>query len=494
MRVVRPVLATILAMHLASWAPAGAAARPPAGPAIARARALEDAKKWPEASAAWERVIDTCAATEKERLQAVARLHELNPRVPPNTDPAKANVWTAKAFVFRTLDFTWTPKDATEPRHAVIRFTDDEVEHLKRRFARFAELVFEFSRGALRIAYEIEVIDEPVTRLSGDGAFWLGPWDVETLIAGRYEPGKVDSVVAHVKLSDGRGTDVPGAMLGGAFGGDLGPGGAGWTGLMWAPWILQADTDGEAELHEWLHQADWSFAARLRYPDEIVPTSDGGRMEGEEGGDPDFRRKRDEKNWLGFYRHLMGEHITSKMWHEARCRPWEGVVFGRQWRVLGPVPYEGEIGKALEASPWDPARPPRDGDRAGDLAWKTFRSDKDFIDLVAACGSGGNRVAYAAATVTCDADRDACLWLGYDDSIVAYVNGEEVYRFVGGRAAAKDDAVARVRLKRGTNLVFLKVADIAGGWGFFARLGDDVGRAVPGLTWAMPAEGGKAGP
>jgi len=469
------------AAGLGVYGPAEASPRPAAEPTIARARELEKNEQWPAARDTWERVIDSCDSTTAQRAEAVAKIKDLNPRVPPNTDPARANVWTIKAFVFKTLDFRWTPKEGQPQEHVTIRFTDEEIAHLRARLARFAEMAFEFSRGQLRIDSAIEIIEEPVTRLSGKGSFWLAPWDVRDLIKGRYEPGKVDTVFGHVKVSDGKGAGVPAAMLGGAFGGDVGPGGAGWVGIMWAPRSLRDDPDGEAELHEWLHTVDWSFAKRLHYADEIVPNPDGGRMEGQDGGDPDYRRKPEEKNWQGFYRHVMGEHITSRMWQEARCRPFEGC--GRRWLVAGPIPYAGEPGAALDKAPGDPARAPATGDKADGAAWKSFESAEDFIDLLAACG-GGRAIACAFAKVVSDADCDACLWLGYDDSVVAYVNGQEVYRFVGGHAAAPDDAAARVRLRKGENTVLLKVLDMGGGWGFYARFADDRGRPLAGVKWA----------
>ena len=59
-------------------------------------------------------------------------------------------------------------------------------------------------------------------------------------------------------------------------------------------------------------------------------TSDGGRRDGEEGGDPCYRRQPDETSWMGFYEHLMRHHVTRRMWRELslnrplKSRPRQG--------------------------------------------------------------------------------------------------------------------------------------------------------------------------
>jgi hypothetical protein len=443
----------------------------PAEPRMAAASALEARQDWAGAREAWERVLDTCDSTEPQRAEARAHLATLNPRVPPNEDPARANTWTLKAFILRTFDFTWTPPGETAARHVRTETTDQEIALIRQGLGAFSDLVFAYSRGQLRLALEVEVIGTPLTRVSGEGSFWLGPWDVADLIRGRYEPGKVDSVLGYVKLSDGEGNAAPAAMLGGTYGGDYGPGGAGWTGIMWYPGWL--DGTGEVELHEWLHQVDWALHWRLRYPDELVPSSDDGRGEGQEGGDPEYRRRPDEATWLRFYRHIMAEHITDRMWQEARCRPWEGVRYLRDWQVLGPFAYPGELAAAADASLL-PA--------SGAPLWRDLHSPADFVDLGALGEASDHALAYAVGTVQSDADRDAILYLGGDDGLVAFLNGQEVFRTLAPQPAIADQFEAKVHLRQGTNVLSLKVLNDEGGWGFYARLGDQRGRPLPGVT------------
>lgn len=440
-----------------------------------RASALEVAGRWAQAREAWERVIDTCPASEEQRLHAVRRLHYLNTRVPPQTDPSQANVWHVYAALFRTLDFTWKNKQGEET-HVHIECTNQELDLLKEGLRSFGDLVFEYSRGALRLELVVDVIDEPLTRLSGEESFWIGPWDVKEHIGERCAPGRFDSVFAYAKLSDGGQQKVPAAMFGGTYGGDLGPGGAGWTGIMWYPGWMKGD--GEVELHEWLHQVDWAFAHRLGYPDAIVPTSDGGRKVGDEGGDPDWRRRPLEVSWLRFYRHLMSEHITSRMWREARCRLWEGTDHNRGWLVVGPFEYEKGDRRALER------HYPRDRVPSGQV----HHAQDDFVDLDRLLGPTDYAVAYAIGGIASERPQTVRLCLGYDDAIIASVNGERVYTFDGASAARRDEAIVKISLREGYNTVLLKVLEIEGGWGFYARLGGLDGRGVTGARWVAPEE------
>jgi len=329
----------VLLVLLGSVASAGGgeAGSPSASATIEQAQALEQRGDLAAARSAWERVIDTCyaTATPDELRQGRLGLHRLNSRVPPNRDLAKAQVWTVVVFIFRTLDFSWTPKGGG-PRHVVTTVTPGEMSRIGLGMQRFSELVFRYTRGQLRIGYRFEVVEEPVRRLEGEDRFWLSPVNVRSQIAKRYVPGEVDSIFAYVKLGElppypgqeDRG-GIPALMFGGTYGGDewVGLGGTGWTCFMWFPEWLYAD--GEVELHEWLHQVDWAFTHRLGYPDDLVPSSDEGRKEGEAGGDLDFRRRPGDTNWLGFYEHLMSEHLTSRMWQQARCRPSVGARGGK---------------------------------------------------------------------------------------------------------------------------------------------------------------------
>jgi hypothetical protein len=324
------------------------------------------------------------------------------------------------------------------------------------------------------------VVENPVTHLSGKDSFLLAAVDAKNLIEGRFTPGSVDSVVGYVKLNDDRAQRVPARYWGFSSVGDAGLGSSGWTSIMCNS---NPSTEAAIEMYAWLHHVHWSFLHRLHYADEIMPNPGSGRNEGESGGDLDYRRPPGEHEWLGFYRHIMSDHVTSKMWSEARYRPWGDLDYARDWLVLGPYKYQGEPGAWLDEVVWDPSRSPVEGEKGNEFIWKRWRSAEDFIDLRAACGASGHTVACAFARIRSDQERDAVLWLGYDDSIAAFVNGKEVHLYAGPHDANPDDAAVPIRLRKGENTVLLKVADIAGGWGFYARVGDQRGRTLKGVNW-----------
>jgi hypothetical protein len=62
-----------------------------------------------------------------------------------------------------------------------------------------------------------------------------------------------------------------------------------------------------------------------------------------------------------------------------------------------------------------------------------------------------------------------------------YLNGREIYEVRLPHSLVTLDTVGPVRLKRGNNVLLLKVANETGQWEGCARLVDDAGRPVEGL-------------
>ena len=91
-------------------------------------------------------------------------------------------------------------------------------------------------------------------------------------------------------------------------------------------------------------------------------------------------------------------------------------------------------------------------------------------------------VAYAVCYLESDQARDG-LWLqlGSDDQAKVYLNGREIDQVRLTRSLATLDTVGPVSLKRGINVLLLKVVNETGLWEGCARLVDDAGRPVQGL-------------
>ncbi|MCY3019693.1 MAG: hypothetical protein NTW87_11775 [Planctomycetota bacterium] len=288
-----------------------------------RTKALdaEKAEDWPGALTAWERVIDRCPSTEEQRIEARAHIKELRPKVPRNTDPEKAHPWKVLVVIFRKLEFSWT--DAKNNQIAVEKtVSEDNEKKIRGSIEAFGKHVFQFSSGMLRLDTDIKVLDEPLTKLhgQGQGPFTPAPHLLRPAIDPLIKEKTYDTVIAYVKYNGDKGPSVPAPFVAATFGscGDFK--GAGFIMVPWhTNYPFPGETDGEMETHEWLHQIDWMFCHVLHYPDPLVPSSDSGRMEGDNrpGGDQEYARKKTETTWIKLYQHIMEDHITRQMWTEA---------------------------------------------------------------------------------------------------------------------------------------------------------------------------------
>jgi hypothetical protein len=289
-----------------------------------KALACEASTDLPAALTAWERVLDRCPATEEQRIAARSRIAALRPQVPRNTDPARANDWKALVLVFRHLDFTWTGQ-GNKAVHVRKTVNESDEKKIRGSVAAYQKLVFELSSGMLRVDADIRIVDVPVTNLAGkgQGPFSPAPHLLYPLFKPLLEGRRYDTVFAYVKFNGDEGPEVPAPFTAATYASIREVNGGGFVTVPWhTNYPYPGETDGEMELHEWLHQIDWMFSSVLRYPNELVPTSDAGRMEGDTrpGVDLEYARKPSETTWIGFYRHIMEDHVTRQMWHEARMR------------------------------------------------------------------------------------------------------------------------------------------------------------------------------
>ncbi len=87
-------------------------------------------------------------------------------------------------------------------------------------------------------------------------------------------------------------------------------------------------------------------------------------------------------------------------------------------------------------------------------------------------------IAYLFTYVHSDKDQEALLFLGSDDGVRVWLNGELVWTNKTYRGTLLDDDVAKVRIIKGVNRLLIKVAQDVGGWGCVARLTDYDGEAL----------------
>ncbi len=206
--------------------------------------------------------------------------------------------------------------------------TPDDVTRIRRELDAFGERVRRGTSGLLEIRTRLVLVDGPLTSLSGPGPYWLEPEDVFPLLSGAAEVRDADTVLVFVKIGEDDGPAVPVRQLGGARGGDRGPGGACFAGITFRPRWLEGN--GTVALHEWLHGLRWVLSEVAGFPDDAIPDPDEGRAAssrypGAPGGDGPFA------DWILSHR-LTREMIRAA---DARAGPARADGYLRDWTVNG---------------------------------------------------------------------------------------------------------------------------------------------------------------
>jgi hypothetical protein len=169
----------------------------------------------------------------------------------------------------------------------------------------------------------------------------------------------------------------------------------------------------------------------------------------------------------------------------------EGFI--RDWLVLAPIAIEGESGadqidKDFIAG--EAAASPKAGDKVTvggkELAWTTHKSADYYIDFLTAFGKGRGEyvAAYAVTYIVADEDMKLTLALSSNDQGKAWLNGEQVFRFADTRTLEKDSDQSAVTLKKGRNVLVLKVINEVNNWQGCARFLRD-GTPVQNLRIAL---------
>ncbi|MEW6071364.1 MAG: hypothetical protein AB1726_02055 [Planctomycetota bacterium] len=489
----RPAIGTAwaaLGVLLAGGAPARPARHTDPAEALETAARAEANGEFSAALQTYEDLYDSTILAEETRARLRAKFPLLRRRVLPNADPERAGRWTVLAFAFGTLDFAWTSGDGAAHR-ARYRFRDDEIESLRGSMAAFAATVWRHSAGELVIDWDLVVIDEPLRALEGEDAFWPGP-SVCLPFFGDLAPGSVDSIFVHVKVRTDGGEDetveeIPLSLLAGTFGVLPETLGATYIGFnCGGGWCLEPS--GEVQWHEWLHAAQWALEARQGYPPGLFASSDNGHMEGEPGGDPCYGRKESEPDWMGFYAHIMENHVTRRMWRELSVRQTPENVwcrsYCRDFLLLGPFPTTELANQGLDAPFLDEVTVrPRAGEDAAGRRWTPVRASDRLLDLTAHLGGEPERAAYVAALVHSEDARPATVRIGSDDGCRVWHEGQLVLDVPAVRGAEPDQDSAAVELAAGDNLFLLKVTNVGGGWAAAFRVTDPAGNPLRTITY-----------
>jgi hypothetical protein len=158
----------------------------------------------------------------------------------------------------------------------------------------------------------------------------------------------------------------------------------------------------------------------------------------------------------------------------------EGYI--QNWLVLAPIPLqENQTGAdALDKEQVkDEAKlKPKAGAKVkvGDkeIAWKEHVCKEHLLDFNALLGGQTeDSVGYAVTLIVAPEEiKGVKMKTGSDDQAKVYLNGKEVFKHAEARALEKDQDSTEVTLKKGVNVLVVKVVNEKMDWSFCVRFTD----------------------
>jgi hypothetical protein len=143
--------------------------------------------------------------------------------------------------------------------------------------------------------------------------------------------------------------------------------------------------------------------------------------------------------------------------------------FITEWLIAGPFPNEGD--KGLDAVyPPEQARTLEDALKA--VQWRRVKAADGVLNLLPHFQPNTNVVAYALAVIDAPNDMATELLVGSDDGVKMWLNGELVHSNHAHRGLTVDQDRVRVRLRKGTNWLLVKVENGGGDWALAVRVRD----------------------
>ena len=169
------------------------------------------------------------------------------------------------------------------------------------------------------------------------------------------------------------------------------------------------------------------------------------------------------------------EHMAKK----SKIKSPTHIVAGeyiKEWLVLGPFfdddpepDFLVDVGGEANIAPKeDDSLTTSDGRT---LTWKRYQAKGNIVDLTDAIGNHEHAIAYALCFLRSDIATDARIYLGSDDGVVVWINGEQAHRNPAGVSPFPLDRDAfEVHLKAGVNHCLVKVSSGSQDWAFAVRM------------------------
>ena len=155
-------------------------------------------------------------------------------------------------------------------------------------------------------------------------------------------------------------------------------------------------------------------------------------------------------------------------------------VYIPEWNILGPYQNPRKIGSIRRGldSVYLPEKmidlqKDYDGAAGKPMHWKFYQTPANgCFSLVDKVSPNELVVAYAVTYIYSPDNRKTTLFIGTDDGCKVFLNGKELYRYLGERIAEPDQAEVGLYLKPGWNELLLKIENNYGAFAFYARLLD----------------------
>jgi len=172
---------------------------------------------------------------------------------------------------------------------------------------------------------------------------------------------------------------------------------------------------------------------------------------------------------------------------ENKGCPVASAPFIKDWLLCGPFPYSPGTERSTHDNNFigETTVQPRAGDACGRGVWQTHYGMNDYIDFNNIFMPNEYTVAYAHVYINSPRTQNVQLRLGSDDSIKAWLNGSLVHNNYILRPPAQDQDIVNVTLNAGWNRLLIKVLEVGGDWGFYARFTNTDGSEVQGLTYQL---------
>ena len=127
---------------------------------------------------------------------------------------------------------------------------------------------------------------------------------------------------------------------------------------------------------------------------------------------------------------------------------------------------------------------PKDGAQDAGKTWTFRQSATDYLDFLTMFKSASLCAGYAATYVYSPTDQPARLWMGSDDGIKVWLNGQNVWTKDVVRGCVPNQDKASVQLMAGWNRLLFKVSQGSKLWKLQAKVCNSLGTAIPGVCYA----------